>query len=317
MLKLLLGTAMFCYAPDGGEGSAGTGGQGAGSGEGTGAKGDPGTGGEGDKGAGGAATLAGFPNASAEDIAYIQSKGWDKSQNPTGDILKSYQNLEKVFGADKAGNTVMIPGEQADKKTLDTFFDRLGRPTAPDKYTAPKFEGMGDDLDKGLRETGHALGLSDKQLKGLADWNNSAAKVMNERLAAEGAKEVTTQTEALKKEWGATYDERIGVGKLAAKELGWTEDQVNGLQAVLGFDGVMKLAYNLGSKVGEGKFEVGDGGRGGGTAGAMTPNQAKLELSRLTTDAAFMKAWTDKNDVGHVAAVAKKSQLTVWASGSK
>lgn len=326
MLKFLLGTVFHIRSPEGDGAGAGGGAGGEGSGAGGAGAADPAGGAAGgDKGAGagggaGAASpLPWFPNASTEDIAFVQSKGWDKSapDKVAVEAVRSYQNLQKVFGADKDGRTVILPGDNADAKTLGAFYSKLGRPEAADKYTAEKLAGLPDDMQSSLREAAFAAGVTDKQLKALTDWNNNTDKAIKEKLAADGKIEVAQQKAALVKEWGAAYESKVALGKQAVQQLGWTEDQVNVMQMALGFDGVMKLAAALGEKVGEGNFVGGDDGRSGGGGGAMTPQQAKAELSKLTTDPAFMKAWQNKDDIGHQAAVTKKSQLSKWANGEK
>lgn len=319
MFKTFLnGTAHFCMAPEGGGGSAAAAGSGGGSGEGADGKGDAATGGKpGEGGQAGAAAIAWYPDATAEQVTSIQANGFDKSQNPAKDIYKSYEHLRSLNSALNNGSAVVVPGDTADQKTKDAFFNKLGRPDAADKYTAQTFAGLDDDGVKGLRSAMFDAGLTDKQASAMEKWNNDAAKVYETKLAEAGKIEVAQQTAALQKEWGAAYEQNLRVGAEAAKQMGWTTDQINGLQMVLGFDGVMKLAHTIGQKVGEGQFVPGDSGRSGGGAGIMTPEQAKRELNALTNDQNFMKSWSDKAHPGHQDAINKKTQLTKWAFGAK
>lgn len=263
----------------------------------------------------GVPSVAWLPGADTDTVAYVGSKGWDKSANPAEAIFNSYRNLEKLWGADKAGNTVMLPGDTADQKTKDTFFNRLGRPETADKYSLKpdQVTGMPKETAESLLKLAHEQGLTDKQLAAIGKWNNDTAKTFGERLESDATVQLGQQQTKLKGEWGAAYDQNIQMAKEAATKLGWTAEQVNAMQLGLGFDGVMKLAHQLGVQVGEGKFVQTDGGRNSGQPGVLTPEQAKKSLADLTKDAVFMKEWTDKMNPNHAAAVAKKAQLTKWA----
>lgn len=320
MWKFYYETSRLCCPENGGEGGAGGGAGGDnGAGGNGGASGGQDNGGSSGGNGGGTPAISWLPNATPEEIAFAQSKGWDKAANPPAeDILRSYHNLQKLFGADKAGNTVVLPAADADAKTLDAFYNKLGRPETADKYTAETFKGMDDNLNKSLREKAHALGISDKQLKGLQEWNNQAEVDMSKRIEEDARIESASQATKLKTEWGAAFDANLQVAQEATKKMGWTKDQVDAMQIALGYDGVMKLAYDIGKKAGEGTFVNGDnGGRSGTGSDAMTPEQAKKELEKLMGDDEFKKAWMDKNHPKHQWAMDKKSQLTRWSMGQK
>ncbi len=253
-----------------------------------------------------------LPGADAETMTYVQQKGWKEP----ADVLNSYRNGEKLWGAVQAGTTVALPGETADQKTRDAFYNKLGRPETADKYSVKgaDFSGVPETDAAALVSLAHAEGLTDKQLKAIQKWNNETGTAFSAKLESDALVEVGQQQAALKAEWGAAHDQNLQTAKEAATKLGWTKEQINAMQLGLGFDGVMKLAHQIGTQVGEGKFVQGEGGRSaGGGAGVMTPAQAKSELTRLVSDPVFMKEWTDKAHPNHAAAIAKKSQLSAWS----
>ena len=256
-----------------------------------------------------------LPNATSEEVAFAQSKGWDKEPNaPAAQVFRSYHNLQKVFGADKAQNTVMLPGENADEPTVNAFYNKLGRPETPDKYTAQKFDGMDDAMSKGFVEQAHKLGITEKQLAGLHKWNEQAGAQISEKIKTDGQIEYAQQESKLKTEWGAAYDQNLQVAKEAAAKLGWTQEQIVAMQASLGYDGVMKLAHTMGKAVGESTFVNNDAGRGANRDNIMSPDQAKSELKKLQSDKEFQDAWLNKNHPKHEEMVKKKSQLSAWAA---
>lgn len=298
MLKFLNQTSRFCYAPEG----------------------DATGGGGGDPAAAAAANaapaIAWLPKATPEDVSYVQSKGWDKSENPSETILQSYRHLEKLNGAVAGGKAIMPLEEGADQATKDAYFEKLGRPKDVTGYEiAEPFAGMSPEISEGLVKLAHEQGFTKAQVQALHKWNGETAAQINNTFEANTLVENQRQVDALKKDWGAAYDTNIQYAKEAVTKLGWTPEIINNMQIGLGYDGVMKLATQIGKATGEGTF-VGTGDGGGGRGGAdnvMTPAQAQLELGKLGNDPVFAKSWMDKNDVGHAAAVARKSQLTKWA----
>lgn len=259
-----------------------------------------------------------LPNADQDTVTYVSSKGWDKSSNPAEAILGSYRSLEKLWGADKAGTTVQIPGEGADDKARDAFYNRLGRPETADKYSmkAKDFTGMPETLAQGLITLGHKEGFTEKQLSAVQKWNNESSVALQKELETNATIEAGQQAGKLKQEWGAAHDQNLQTAKEAATKLGWTAEQINAMQLGLGYDGVMKLAHQLGMQVGEGKFVSGEGGRtAGAEGGKMTPAQASAELKRLASDPVFQKEWLDKTNPNHKAALNKKAQLSAWSIG--
>lgn len=272
----------------------------------------------GDGGGDGTPKLAWLPNASTEEIAFAQSKGWAKDTPPADAVFRSYHNLQKTFGADKAGNTVVLPGEKADEATLNTFYNRLGRPEKSDGYTAKEIAGLNADQSKDFLEAAHKAGFTDKQVAAIKEWNDGQATKVNAELETNVKVEFAKQEATLKQEWGAKFDDNVAAAKIAAAKLGLTSDQVTAMQIALGYDGVMKMIAQIGTGLGEGKFETGDKGRAGGEHNnIMTPEQAKAELNKLGSDKDFMKAWQDKAHPRHQEMVDRKSQLSRWAAGQK
>jgi hypothetical protein len=259
--------------------------------------------------------LAWLPDASTEEIAFAQSKGWDKEAD-AAKVFRSYHNLQKVFGAEKAGNTVILPGDKADDATLNSFYNRLGRPETPDAYSVKEISGLDETQAKDFLANAHKLGITDKQLAGIKEWNDSLGAKLQAELETNVKVEFAKQEATLKQEWGAAFEKNLNDAKLAANKFGLNEEQINAMQIGLGYDGVMKMLATLGAGIGEGKFITGDKGRAGGeNNNVMTPEQAKTELGRLGNDPEFQKAWLDKMHPRHKEMVDRKSQLSRWATG--
>lgn len=258
-----------------------------------------------------------FPDATPEDIAHINNRGWDKADNAAKSVYQSYRGLEKLVGAIKTDQALIIPGEGADQKTIDTFYNKLGRPETADKYGVKDFANMSPEMNKSLKELAHKEGFSDKQMKSLEKWNNDSGAAVIKTLEDNAKVQLATQQTALKATWGAAHDQNMQIAKEAANKLGWTKEQIDAMQVGLGYDGVMKLAHQLGVQVGEGKIVTAEGGaRASGNSQVMAPAEAKLALKALETDKTFKEAWMNKNHPDHAAAVAKKSQYSAWANAT-
>ncbi len=236
-------------------------------------------------------------------VGYVQNKGWEK---PT-QMLESYQNLEKVLGADRAGNTVVLPKPDAPKQDVDAFYNRLGRPADPTGYKFEVPAGSDPEFAKGAAATMHELGLSKDQGEKLGAWWNS--QVGNATKAAQDQALIKNQEqqEALKTAWGAAYKQNEQIAAAAARGLGLDTAAMDALDKALGFDKTMMLLHGIGTKIGEPTFEGGNGA--GGFGAALTPGQAQAKIAELKSD----KNWVARLISKDAAAQAEWTQLHKFA----
>lgn len=246
---------------------------------------------------------------SDEHKGVVQNKQW----NGVGAVLESYVNLEKLTGA-PADQIIRLPGKDAKPEDWrKNVWGRLGLPTDAKGYAIEIPKTGGDPaLVEWARTTMHEIGVP----KGMGE---ALAKKFMEHVAGATEKygqERSTKNEAgklaLGKEWGAAHDQNIGIAKKAAGALGVTAEQIDQLEQVMGYDGVMKFFHSAGSKIGEDSFISGDG-KGGSkvtTVGALTPAAARDRLNQLKTD----KAWVAKYASGDAEAKAEMERLQKWAN---
>lgn len=241
-------------------------------------------------------------SGASEDVTnYVQNKGW---KAPT-DLLTSYQQLEKHMGT-PAEKLLRLPDfDKAEKTEMDQFYTKLGRPVDPKGYEIPVPEGMSPEFADAARVKMHELGLTAKQAKALAEWNNEMGanasnqqKIMNDATIAQ-------ENASLKAEWGAAYEQELGAAKNAAKALGINPEQINALEGSLGFSNLMKMMANIGKRIGEDKYV--DGGSSGN--GVLTPGGAQARITQLQGD----KEWTAKYLSGNVQARAEMERLMQFA----
>lgn len=244
--------------------------------------------------------LAGAP----EDIsAFVQTKGW---KTPV-DALESYRNLEKYMGT-PADRLARIPEwDKADKSEIDAFFGKLGRPSDPKEYKLPVPEGADPAFATAAAAKFHELGLTAKQAQALAEWNNNYATEAQAKMTESYQQTVAAQEAELKREWGSAYDQNVIAAKGAAAQLGLDAQKIDALERVLGFDGLMKMMADVGSKIGEDKFVSGQSQAPG--FGAMTPAQAKAKIDALGAD----QGWVAKYLAGNAEARAEMERLQKFA----
>lgn len=243
-----------------------------------------------------------YGKADEDTSAYIQNKGW---KDPS-ELISSYRNLEKFAGGSK--NLVELPGVDADEEALGNFYNKLGRPEDPNGYTFQNPEGGDENLFNWFKGTAHEIGLNDKQAANLLNkWQE-----MNGGLAEQYEQSKIEQAEAdmlsVKREWGAAYEQNIDAGRRAARELGYSQEELSTLESSMGTGQMLKMFAKIGSRMGEDTFENGDGNSGGF---GISPAQAQSQIGELKSDKAFMDAYLK----GDKAAISKMQRLMELAYG--
>ena len=205
-----------------------------------------------------------YDGADADTIGYIQNKKWD-AETPLK-VVESYRNLEKYHGV-PADQLIKIP--KADDATAwDAVYAKLGRPESPDKYgfdTLSVPEGI--EIDKNLigkfDAIFHKTGATPAQRNAIINAYMQEEAAFAQEHNAKLEQEKAIQVNALKKEWGDKFDERVVLAKRAFKAFlpeGVDKEQVaEALEASLGTAVVAKLFANLAERLGEDKFHD-DGG---------------------------------------------------------
>lgn len=224
--------------------------------------------------------LSGFTD---EGKGYVQNKGW---KTPV-EAIESYKSLEKFHGVPPE-QLVKLPKDD-NPEAWNEVFKKIGRPENADGYKLAMPEKSDPEFAKWAKSAFHESGLTTKQAEKLASkWNehvNGTLKSMSEQKAAQ----VTQESDGLKKEWGAAYDQNVNVAKRAAASFGIDAATIDKLEDAMGYAGVIKFMHGLGAKTGEASFVTGDsrqtGFQGGG---ALTPGQAKARITELRSDPGFV-----------------------------
>lgn len=240
----------------------------------------------------------------------VKAKGW---KGPA-DALLSYQNLEKVFGADKAGRTILAPKGDDDADGWNAVYNRLGRPESADRYELPVPEGDDGSFAQAAAPVLHELGLTTKQARGLAEWWNKASSARIEAADESFSKQSETEYAALRGEWGAAAAQNEELAKRAvlkfSKEAGIDEATFDAMERAIGTAKVMKLFHAIGAQFSESAFVSSDTP----AAGALTPAQARNKQAAMFADKEFMARYLNPDERVRQSAIEEMMRLTRMAN---
>lgn len=228
-------------------------------------------------------------------------------------IIKSTRHLEKMLGADKAGRGLVLPAEsQADNPDAwAAVYERLGRPADATGYGLEKMEGADPAFAADAASAFHAAGLNPAQATKLAEWwstkQGEAQATADRHFAQQGEAEL----DALKKEWGPTFDAKAEAGRRAARQFGFSADELTKIERAIGTRGLIERMAVIGAALAE---DPGLPATAQGT-GATNAVTARAELDTLKKDPAFVAAYLDPRSPEHVEAKARMTRLQQQAAG--
>lgn len=199
-------------------------------------------------------------------------------------MAKSWLNAQRMIGQDK------IPMPQTDED-WGNVYGRLGRPDEATGYQVAAPEGVEINAEKqqAFFDQAHSLGLSAKQVEGLAAWEFEQSAVSGEASKAAQESILSEAQNALKQEWGQAFDQNSGIALRAATEFLSESDKefvntakIDGVK--VGDHPVMaKLFHNIGKSMMEsGKLE------GVGGEQVQSPKQMEEKRSTLMAHPAYV-----------------------------
>ena len=218
-------------------------------------------------------------------VGYVQNKGWTEPNQ----LLDGYRNLEKLLGADKANNSVIIPRGDADPKEWAAVYEKMGRPSGADGYKVELPKGGDAGLHSQVMAKMHELGLSKAQGESLANWYNGLGTEALQAQETQRNQAFQADDLAVKAEWGQAYTQNLAQAQQAARGLGLDADSIDKMSESLGHKATMQLLQKIGSRMGEDSFVTGEGTEKFGNA--LTPGQAKSEIQSLMSDKDFTKKY--------------------------
>lgn len=236
---------------------------------------------------------------------WATSKGWKDDTDPVA-VADSYRNLEQLFGADKAGRTVVLPKDEKDTAGVDALFKKLGWPDKPDAY-ALKIDGANPEILGKAQEFFHKARLTPDQAKAVAE----AYRGLELDKAAEVDREFEKQKLALKTEWGDKYDQRVETAKAAGRAAGMQDEHMQALELAWGPAAAVKFMEFFGRNY----VEDGPPAQGARvTGGGLTPAAAEARISELRNDKSFMDRYNSRDPKIREEAIKQMDDLSLIAA---
>ncbi len=243
----------------------------------------------------------------------IKGKDWSEA----GPLLaKGYVNAQRMIGAEK----LVIPGDKATPEEWSSFYNKLGRPETPDKYSYKLPDGVKpEQLDKAtldtwlkeLHEAGVPAKAADRIVSKYLVDEQARAKALEK---AEADKRQGWELQ-LKKDLGPKYDESLNYARWALKEFG---DVHGNLVKMLDETGlgdnpaIVKFFAQVGARLADDKAR----GVGGGprfSAGMGSPEEAQASLTAFNRDPEKQKAMFDPQHPNHAAVIKERTDLFLAA----
>jgi hypothetical protein len=252
----------------------------------------------------GAASGKWYDTYDADTKDYLTQKGF---QDPKA-VVDSYRNLEKLRGVPQE-RLLKLP-EAGDEKGLSEVFEKLGKPATPEGYGLQAKDPNKPGFTDWAKGAFHKLNLTSQQGQELVKQFNEFSQAQEQASAAEHTAKVQEQVGALKKEWGAAYNQKVARAQAAYRQFGIPDAAIDSLEKTIGFDGVLKLFDTLGSKVGEHSFVAGDPGQSFGEGVILTPEQANARIKALKGDT----EWSNRYLKGDVKARQEMERLFKMAN---
>lgn len=238
--------------------------------------------------------------ASAEIIGHLQNRISKDDDAVTAAIKMAQAHLEssRLLGV-PADRIIKLPAKADDIEGWNGVYAKLGAAAKADDY---KYDGLkfkdGSDLDDGftslMRNVSSTLHLSVEGSKQLA---SELVKFMDAAEDSESATKTAAAAEEKQKlatNWGKNFEANKFVASQAAQKLGFTQEEIEGLQGLVGYARIMEAFRKVGAGMGEDIFV--QNGSGEGKGGIMTREQATLRLEELKADS----AWVERYQAGGV-----------------
>ena len=127
-------------------------------------------------------------------------------------------NAQKMIG--KHADMVVVPNEKSTQSEWDEYHKAGGRPDTPDEYAFEHVEGIESDpeLETAFKNLAHSEGLRPATVQKLIEMDDNRILMVEQAMKEAKIAEVASAEEALKKQWGAAYDERLNLANRMIQE---------------------------------------------------------------------------------------------------
>lgn len=258
------------------------------------------------------------PEQSSHDTTPWSTLPEDLRSNPAitrhrdvASLGREYINLQGLIGR----KGVLPPNDWDNAEDVKRFYGQIGVPESPDGYKLDDLEfgeNWNPEVQTGMLQTMHELGLTERQVKGILSTYNHLTEGYLSRYQKMGDEARSAAEAELRKEYGHAYDEKLrraseifhNAWGNAAEELR-TIRLENG-QLLGDHPAFLRGLAKLGDMLGEDQFRTQESP---GRRQTQTPEEAKRELDKLRADPEFMQALYDRSHPMHEAVVQQQDAL--------
>lgn len=229
----------------------------------------------------GAEVLGQQPAAAPE---WMSSLPEELRGDPTLGRYKSIDELARghveAHKAAKAKAGIALP--DGTDESIAAFVQAV-RPENADAYEIAVPEGMPAEFAEGFKGKAHELGLLPFQVKAIADWNNAQIADMLKAGTEASAKDLDT----FKAEYQGDFEKDLGKVQSMLTALDVDTSAIAELESKIGTPNIMKMMFNLQSKVGDFDSVVDVAAPTGFSA--VSPDQASALLTQKQADPEWRK----------------------------
>ena len=238
--------------------------------------------------------------ADAITTGYLQNKGLhDKTPEEVAlTVAKFHMEAEKFIGA-PSDQLVRLPKDKADVAAWQAVFDKLG---ALKDGQRPEFAGVsadGKEIPKDVQDLATMIGYRTHMSPEAAVFAAQEIQKFIGKDIAKYGEELTAKLavakDALAKEWGTNFNGNMVVAENAMRALGVTPEMQKAAEKNLGYDKMMEMFRQIGTKIGEDKLCPTPTP---GIAVPETREQITQRIAELKSDKAWWSA-TPTADVVH------------------
>ena len=198
------------------------------------------------------------------------------------DFAKSFQHAQKMIGKNK----LAMPGPNATSEEKDAFFNALGRPESPDKYSPlenlPEGVSLNEDLMASFHKAAHEAGLSDNAAASMTRWYIEHEQQVAEQMAKNAKNQQIEGVKALKMAWGNAFDTKLELAKGLIEQFDDGGHLMNAMAETGAANNptILKFLAEVGTKFGEDSIM---GGKSRSSLG-LTPAEAQEEIRAIQSD---------------------------------
>jgi len=215
---------------------------------------------------------------------------YDKFNDLSG-AMKQLGVLDKLAG--KKG--VVPPTDKSTPSEIEAFYTAIGRPQSPDGYKWTKPQDISDEdihpegVKVALNEF-HKMGFTQKQAESTLNMFANYVKELEKQAQIQEDAAAQEAERLIKEESGAAYDQRLHLANRMITEntQGWSNEKREKFIEAINESSLKPYVMDMLANV-AGKFMEHKVISEHETIGAMTPSQAKIEITRLEATPGFLR----------------------------